>query len=477
MSGMQTRDIHDAFNTLLAVGGDALAILAGGMLAIWVRFDSGWLPLPFGRDPDLYVKYGLALLTVLPLYLFAFLILRLYHRPQEGAFANRVPRLIRACGIGMLLVLLLNAIMKNYVEFSNGVILIGFPLMALVVLFERGVLFRAELALARRAGPNHRVLILGADDMAVRLWRGLTQDPRRRSEVAGIVPSGVTPPHADVPEALRLDPGLFAALDGYLDAHPEIDQVILTPDHPLSHDQVIALILNCERRMLHFTMVPDLFRVLTAGMALQTIQGVPVLGTRQWPLDRFWNRLLKRVEDVAVAFPALMLSAPFMAVFAWRIRRESPGPALYRQERYGRHGKCFTLYKLRTMHVDAERDCGPVFTQPDDPRTTPFGAWLRRNNLDELPQLWNVVKGDMSLVGPRPERPFFVEQFRDDIARYMWRHVSRPGITGWAQVNGLRGDTSIAERIKFDLYYLEHWSLAFDLKILLRTLCARKNAY
>ena len=172
-----------------------------------------------------------------------------------------------------------------------------------------------------------------------------------------------------------------------------------------------------------------------------------------------------------------MLTAPIIAIAGVCIKRTSPGPVFYRQERCGETGRPFTIYKLRTMHVDAERQTGPVWAVADDPRRTAVGAYLRRHNLDELPQLWNVLKGDMSLVGPRPERPHFVEQFKEDIGRYMWRHVSKPGMTGWAQVNGLRGHTSIEERIKYDLYYLENWSLAFDVKILLRTVFAGKNAY
>jgi exopolysaccharide biosynthesis polyprenyl glycosylphosphotransferase len=173
----------------------------------------------------------------------------------------------------------------------------------------------------------------------------------------------------------------------------------------------------------------------------------------------------------------LVITGPVILVAGLLVKRSSPGPMFYVQERCGEGGETFRLYKLRTMRVDAEKESGPVWTQEDDPRRTRIGGFLRRHNLDELPQLWNVFRGHMSLVGPRPERPHFVEQFKGDIGRYMWRHVSKPGLTGWAQVNGLRGNTSIEERIKYDLYYLENWSLAFDLKILLKTLFARENAY
>jgi exopolysaccharide biosynthesis polyprenyl glycosylphosphotransferase len=240
---------------------------------------------------------------------------------------------------------------------------------------------------------------------------------------------------------------------------------------------MMDILLLCERHLIAFNMVPDLFHVLTTSMDVQSLDDIPLLGLGRWPLDHFWNRALKRACDVAGAAVGLVVAAPVMLAAAAAIKRDSPGPIFYHQERCGEKGRTFRLHKLRTMAADAESRTGPVFAAEDDPRRTRVGGFLRRYNLDELPQLWNVLRGEMSLVGPRPERPHFVEQFKEEISRYMWRHVSKPGLTGWAQVNGLRGNTSIEERVKYDLYYLEHWSLAFDLKILLRTAFARENAY
>jgi exopolysaccharide biosynthesis polyprenyl glycosylphosphotransferase len=260
-----------------------------------------------------------------------------------------------------------------------------------------------------------------------------------------------------------------------LEAH-HVNQVILT-DSSLGHDRIVSLILLCEKHIVHFNMVPDLFRILTSSMDVQSLDDIPLLGLGKWPLDFFWNRCMKRIEDVAGATIGLVLLSPLMLITAVAIKLTSPGSVFFRQERCGRDGRMFTIFKLRTMCADAEAATGPVFAVANDPRTTRLGRFLRQYNLDELPQLWNVFRGDMSLIGPRPERPHFVERFREDINRYMWRHVSRPGMTGWAQVNGLRGNTSIEERIKYDLYYLENWSLALDFKILVRTLFARENAY
>jgi exopolysaccharide biosynthesis polyprenyl glycosylphosphotransferase len=269
--------------------------------------------------------------------------------------------------------------------------------------------------------------------------------------------------------------GQIDKLDEILDTHPA-DQIILS-DSTIGHQRILEIILAAERNMITFNMVPDIFRIMTGSMDMQTVDDIPLLGVSRWPLDTFWNQMLKRGEDILGALFGLLFLAPLFGILAILIRRSSPGPVFYRQKRCGENGKEFTIYKFRTMQSDAEKETGPVWAVENDPRRTALGSFLRRTNIDELPQLWNVLRGDMSLIGPRPERPHFVEKFKDDIDRYIWRHASKPGMTGWAQVNGLRGNTSIAERIKYDLYYLENWSLSLDFKILLRTFSAQKNAY
>jgi exopolysaccharide biosynthesis polyprenyl glycosylphosphotransferase len=350
---------------------------------------------------------------------------------------------------------------------------LSFGTITLLVLLERALLFAAEIRFARRSPSPNRVLIVGTDDVAAHLKRAIEGEPRLRSRVLGFVGTATAAPDPDIPLALVLGP--LSSLD-HIVGSQRVDQIILT-DSTLDYRRLVELVLLCERNLITFNVVPDLFRLMTTRVDVRTVDGIPLLGVSAMPLDGFWNRFWKRAEDLAGASVGLVLAAPVIAFAALLIKRTSPGPVFYRQERCGEDGHRFTLYKLRTMREDAERDTGPVWTTENDPRRTPAGAWLRRLGLDELPQLWNVLRGDMSLVGPRPERPHFVEQFREDISRYMWRHVSRPGITGWAQVNGLRGNTGIEERIKYDLYYLENWSLALDVKILLRTLFSRRNAY
>lgn len=471
---MRKKDTADVWASCVAVVADALAVVAGFMLATWLRFDSGLIPLLHDRPPpDLYLLYvqgaGIAAL----MFLFIFQSLQLYVRPQIGTFGDRIPRLIHGIGLGLLLSLALAFALRTEPPFSRLVALLSAVTIGFCVLLERYLLFRWELRLARQRKIVNRVLIVGTDALAARLRQALRREPRLGSKVVGFLSTRGDPPHAAIPP--ELIKGSLAELKAMLDAGA-VDQVILT-DASIGQQRMLDMILECEQALVTFNLVPDLFRVLTDAVDMQAIDDIPLLGVSRWPLDHFWKRLLKRGEDLAGAAVGLVLLSPFLAVLALLIKRDSPGPVLYCQERCGEDGKPFLLFKFRTMRVDAEAETGPVWAKENDPRRTRFGAFLRRHNLDELPQLWNVLKGEMSLVGPRPERPCFVEQFKEDITRYMRRHRSRPGITGWAQVNGLRGNTDLQERVKYDLYYLENWSLAFDFKILAKTFFSRENAY
>jgi exopolysaccharide biosynthesis polyprenyl glycosylphosphotransferase len=473
---MRDRDSADVRLSFIAMLFDALAVFGGLMLAVWIRFDSGWIPIvrhpsaEFYRD---YAKFG-AVVTLMALFVLSKQ--GLFIRPQTGTFINKIPRLTKAGVLSMLISPVLAFALQNdilTVDIARVVIVLSCITVPALLLLERYLLFRIEWNLARHSRQQRAVLILGTDSVAARLTRTFHREPMLRARVRGFLRMDASPPSPDIPPALIL--GDLDALDTIL-AREHINQVILA-GAGLGSERMLDIMLLCERHLATFNMVPDMFHLMTSSMDVQSLDDIPLLGVSPWPLDRFWNRAIKRIEDVAGALFGMVILAPVMAAAALAIRFTSRGPILYRQERCGEQGRSFTLYKLRTMQPDAEKETGPVFTSQNDPRRTRVGAFLRRHNLDELPQLWNVLKGDMSLVGPRPERPHFVEQFKTEIARYMWRHVSKPGMTGWAQINGLRGDTSIVERVKYDLYYLENWSLAFDFKILLKTVFARQNAY
>lgn len=240
---------------------------------------------------------------------------------------------------------------------------------------------------------------------------------------------------------------------------------------------MVALANLCEREMIQFKVIPSCFRVFVSGLTLETIAGTPVLGVTRLPLDGTVNVIAKRTLDIVGATFGLILSAPIVAVFSAIVWLESPGSVFYRQRRWGCNGVSFDIIKIRSMKLNAEQSSGAKWCVKDDPRRLKVGAFMRRWNIDELPQFWNVLKAEMSLVGPRPERPELIAGFKHQIPHYNARHHSKPGMTGWAQVNGLRGDTDLSERIQCDLWYLENWSLWLDLQIMLLTFFKRDNAY
>ncbi len=470
---MRRKDTPDAIISAISVIADACAVFAGLALATKIRFESGLIPIIKGIPANLWQTYltGAAVATIL--FLFIFRALGLYVRPQTGSFPSKIPRLIRGSAIGVFFTAALGFIVKTEPPFSAAVVIISLLTIPFIVILERYILFRIEWNVARHSSATNNVLVLGTDTIAAHVARTLKKEPMLRSKVTGFLRTDISTPDKDIPADMIK--GTVDELSSFL-SNNKIDQIILTNSY-LGHDRIVEIILTCEHNLITFNMVPDLFRIMTSSMDVQSLDDIPLLGTSKWPLDLFWNRTLKRMEDILGSSIGLFLSAPVIALSALAIKINSPGPVFYRQTRCGEKGKEFTLYKLRTMRVDAEAKTGPVFTSENDPRTTKTGAWLRKHNIDELPQLWNVLKGDMSLIGPRPERPHFVEQFKEDVSRYMWRHVSKPGMSGWAQVNGLRGNTSIKERVRYDLYYLENWSLAFDFKIFIKTLFAKENAY
>jgi exopolysaccharide biosynthesis polyprenyl glycosylphosphotransferase len=240
-------------------------------------------------------------------------------------------------------------------------------------------------------------------------------------------------------------------------------------DPDLTYDERLDLVEACHGDGIRCDFVPDLFEVMLGRIRVEEIDGVPLVGVRLHPLDRI-DRIKKRTLDILASAAGLVVLSPLLGLLAAVVKLDSAGPVIYRQRRLGRDGREFDLLKFRSMPVAAEGDTGPVWTTREDVRATRIGRVLRRTSLDELPQLWNVLKGEMSLVGPRPERRFFVDQFRRDVPRYLERQGVKSGITGWAQANGLRGDTSVEERTRYDIWYVENWSLGLDLKILVLTL-------
>ncbi|MGL4400820.1 MAG: sugar transferase, partial [Luteolibacter sp.] len=252
--------------------------------------------------------------------------------------------------------------------------------------------------------------------------------------------------------------------------------VVMVVDGTLDRHQMLELAEICGREFIDFKIVPSCFQVLVSGLQLESIHGLPVLGVGKMPLHHAFNNAAKRIVDVVGAFAGIVVFAPVMAVFAALVYMESPGRVIYRQRRIGLNGRPFHIYKIRSMRLDAEVAGTPGWTVKDDPRRLKIGELMRSWNIDELPQFWNVLRGEMSLVGPRPERPELIEGFKEEIPHYNVRHNIKPGVTGLAQVNGLRGDTCLRERVKFDLEYIENWNFALDLQIMFMTFYKRGGA-
>jgi Undecaprenyl-phosphate glucose phosphotransferase len=327
-----------------------------------------------------------------------------------------------------------------------------------------------------RAGIGlKRVLIAGAGDLGRIVADKILEHREMGYQLVGFVDDRAAGDHL----GYRGLP-LLGTLDdaGEIAQREVVDQlyVALPPDQ---HLRMLELIESTSREMIDVKVVPDLLQVLALRARLEDLDGVPVINVNEPPLHGF-NSVVKRGLDIVISTAALLILAVPLGLVALLVKLTSSGPVFYRQERTGLVGKPFTILKFRSMRDDAERETGPVWAQEDDPRVTRFGRFMRRSNIDELPQLWNVLRGDMSIVGPRPERPHFVEQFKHRIPQYMLRHKVKAGLTGWAQVNGWRGNTPLEKRIEYDLYYIENWSVRLDLKIMWLTVIKgffHKHAY
>ena len=466
------------YNRLLAVahlladaGAGALAFLA----AYWVRFHSDLIGVTKGVPPFeqyLWVTPLLGLLVPLAFHLHGVYRLRRGRSRIDDFFGVLV---------GSVLAVVLGVVTTLYVQTyyvpdalkDRGIFEVSQLVWGLFLLFNVALTFASRVAvrdwLERRwkAGIGlKRVLVAGAGDLGRLVVDKVLEHRELGLKVVGFVDD-------------RADTGGYLGyrglpLLGTLEETPEIlqrekiDQLYVAL--PLDeHVKMLSLVENANREIVDIKVVPDLLQMISLRARLEDLDGLPIINIHDVPL-RGLNALLKRSMDVGLAGLSLLVLAIPMALIALTLRITSPGAALFRQERMGLDGKPFHVWKFRSMYDGAERNSGPVWAIEDDPRCTPFGRFLRRSNLDELPQLWNVLKGDMSLVGPRPERPFFVDQFKQRIPQYMLRHKVRAGLTGWAQVNGWRGNTSIEKRIEYDLYYIENWSIMLDVQIMWLTL-------
>jgi Undecaprenyl-phosphate glucose phosphotransferase len=360
-------------------------------------------------------------------------------------------------------------------EFSRVVFVYFWGLSSVGLILSR-LIFRELLRVVRRRGYNLRhILIVGTEHVGQALRQQIGQHPELGLRIVGFL--------------TRYQHEIGQRLDG-IEILGHIDQIQMIVRNAGVDQVYIALPLEAQgtmekilrelgNEMVDINVVPDFYQYAILRGSVEEFEGLPIITLSGSPMYG-WNSVMKRAFDLCLGVPALLLSFPVLALIAVLVKLTSRGPVFYVQDRMGFDGTIFHIVKFRTMRGDAERETGAVWAQENDPRRTPLGAFLRRTSLDELPQLWNVCKGDMSLVGPRPERPALIEEFRQSIPRYMLRHRVKAGMTGWAQVHGWRGNTSLEPRLEHDLYYVQHWSLFLDIKILWMTVWRgflHKNAY
>jgi len=414
--------------------------------------------------PPFRAYWGMMIIQTIAL-LVIFFLYRLYHRSRAFSHVDELYTMIAAVSVGIITSTAFTSfIYKNDLDYPRLMVVYSWVLTLALVTLGRVVHARIQWALQARGIGNDRVIIVGTGEVARIILRAINRSPGLGYRVVGLVAGRrETPDESSLPAPLL---GTVDELPELIEAHQADEVIIGMPDAP--HEEMVSIILRSERERVSIRVFPDLFQIMAGEVSIGELGGLPLLTVRDVAL-RGWKLGLKRAIDVVVSAVTLVILSPLMLLLALLIKLDSPGAVFYTQIRMGLDAKPFPMLKFRSMRSDAERD-GPGWTVHNDPRITRLGALIRRFSLDELPQFINVLLGEMSIVGPRPERPVYVEQFRRQIPRYMERHREKAGITGWAQINGLRGDTSIAERTKYDLWYIEHWSLSLDFKIMIKSL-------
>ena len=449
---------------------DTIVIVYALVFSFWFRFQTPLseigVPSP-ARLPDYfgYIASGAVALV------FILMTFGVYERNALLRFRFVSLQTLKACFWWAATFLSVSLVLQFQPPISRMFIVSACLLTPAALLGWRWLLHRYLARSFVAVNLRQRILFVGWNKDAERLADEFAQDPVSAYQVVGCIGSK----GARVSRALH--PGFLGQYEDLLDVIRDkaIDMVILTDVNGVKGD-IVRLANTCEREMVDFKVVPSYFQILVSGLHLETVSGVPVLGVSRLPFDRSVNIFLKRFVDVIGALVGLVLAAPIIAIFGAIVYWESPGPIFYRQRRLGRAGMEFDILKIRSMRLDAEVAGQVGWTTKDDPRRLRIGAFMRRMNIDEVPQFWNVLKGEMSLVGPRPERPELIRNFKHEIPHYNARHNAKPGITGWAQVNGLRGDTDLNERIKCDLWYLENWNLFLDFQIMFLTFIKREHA-
>jgi len=459
---------HRRFFNIIQVTLDSFCLLLAYSGAIFFKLNQGEIS-SFGYS------YLLNSIWMVPILLVAYYFMNVYSPMRSRPYRKEVLLIIRAHFVGIVII---NTILffDKHLEFSRGVSLL-FAISSLILLLIERYAVRRTLRYLRQIGHNQRfMLIIGAGPVGTEFARMVLAHRDFGYNVVGFLDDDKS-----INDNIKID---NPVLGGCADL-PEVLEKIIIDEVVVAlpftaYEKFISIVDICEDVGIRVRIIPDYNELFHGRPVIEEFDGIPLLNIRKIPLDDPLNKFLKRIFDIIVSTIAIVITGPVMIFIALGIKLTSSGPVFFRQERVGLNNKSFNMLKFRSMRVDDNKTASTTWTTSNDPRKTKFGSFLRKTSLDELPQFFNVLFGSMSVVGPRPERPFFVQQFRKEIPKYMVKHQVKPGITGWAQVNGWRGDTSIAKRIECDIYYIENWDLIFDVKIMFMTVfkgLVNKNAY
>ena len=467
------KDNQRYFNRLHVVI-DAVVICIAYVLAWIYKF----LILKDQRGLTL-AQYCVALIGIIPLYLMLYLACNLYTSKRVQGRRLEGGNIVKANTIGILIVMAAFFPLRDVIgpiKYYSRWMLAYFYVINIVLEIIARNLIRWCLRKIRRKGFNLRHLIfVGYSGAAEAFIDRILANPQWGYKISGILDDNKEPGYTYKGIAVL---GSTDELEKILENN-RLDEIALTLALR-EYYKLKRIVAICEKSGVHTKFVPDYNDIIPTRPYTEDLLGLPVVNIRHVPLTNSFNMICKRAMDIVGAIVAIIIFSPVMLVTAVLVKTTSKGPLIYKQERVGLHNQTFQMYKFRSMEVQSAKSEKRAWTVRDDPRVTKVGRVIRKTSIDELPQLFNILKGDMSLVGPRPERPFFVEKFREEIPRYMVKHQVRPGLTGWAQVNGYRGDTSIKKRIEYDLYYIENWTMGLDIKILFLTFFkgfVNKNAY
>lgn len=451
---------------------DACIVAMSYVLAWYIRFKSGLFELD-GWFLSLQ-EYTKVLIFVVPGYLVLYYIFQLYTPKRVQGRRLEIWHITQANTIGLMAFILVLYLVKEQ-NFSRSMLFVFFWVNIILEAIVRNII-RYLLKEIRSKGLNQKqILLIGYSRAAEEYIDRVIMNPSWGYQIRGILADNVS--RGTEYKGIKV----LGRIDNLMVVLPEnrLDEIAITLGLT-EYEKLGRIVAMCEKSGIHTKFIPDYNNIIPTKPYTEDLLGLPVINIRHVPLNNRLNAFMKRCVDLFGAVVAIILFSPIMVVCAVIIKATSPGPLIFKQERIGMRNRPFYMYKFRSMVVQEEQEEKKGWTTQNDPRVTPIGKFIRRTSIDEMPQLFNVLKGDMSLVGPRPERPQFVEKFKEEIPRYMVKHQVRPGLTGWAQVNGYRGDTSILKRIEHDLYYIENWTLGFDFKILFLTFFKgfiNKNAY